>query len=79
MWPNPQESAIWSYLLKKSLMKSLIFCAVENGAVTNGDRKNTNVFPIAGTNRKNSYYCVYCRGVLKTYQREKNFLYSDEM
>ena len=29
MWPNPQETAVWSYLLKKSLMENFIFCAVK--------------------------------------------------
>ena len=28
MWPNPQETAIWSLLLKASLMENFIFCAV---------------------------------------------------
>ena len=28
MWPNHQETAIWSHLLKKPLMKDFIFCPV---------------------------------------------------
>ena len=28
MWPNPQETAVWSHLLKKYLMENFIFCAV---------------------------------------------------
>ena len=28
MWSNPQETAVWSYSLKKSLMENFIFCAV---------------------------------------------------
>ena len=28
MWPNPEESAIWSHLLKKSLIENFIFLAV---------------------------------------------------
>ena len=28
MWRKPQETADWSHLLKKSLMKKLIFCEV---------------------------------------------------
>ena len=28
MRPNPQETAIWSHLLKKSRMENFIFCAV---------------------------------------------------
>ena len=28
MWPNPQFPAIWSHLLKKSLMTNFISCAV---------------------------------------------------
>ena len=28
MWPNPQETADWSHLLKNSSMKNFIFCAV---------------------------------------------------
>ena len=28
MWPNPQFPAVWSHLLKNSLMENIIFCAV---------------------------------------------------
>ena len=28
MWPNLQETAVWSYLLKKSLRENFIFCLV---------------------------------------------------
>ena len=28
MWPDPLESAVWSHLLKKSLMENLIFRAM---------------------------------------------------
>ena len=30
MWPNPQETAIWLHLLKKSLVENFFFCAVKS-------------------------------------------------
>ena len=29
MWPNTQETAVWSHLLKKTLMENFIFSAVK--------------------------------------------------
>ena len=28
MWTKPPEIAVWSYLLKKTLMENVIFCAM---------------------------------------------------
>ena len=29
MWPNPEETMVWSHLPKKSLIQKFIFCAVK--------------------------------------------------
>ena len=29
MWPNPQETVVWTHLLNKSLMENFIFYAME--------------------------------------------------
>ena len=57
MWPNSQFQRIWSHLLKKSLMKNLIFCALLNvfllrcsKAVSNIDEKNQAVSEAISSN-----------------------------
>ena len=34
MWPDPQETADWSHLLKKSLMENFIFLSSERGGIS---------------------------------------------
>ena len=40
MWPNPQETMVWPYLLKKSLIENFIFCAVLRYPNDTHDMKN---------------------------------------
>ena len=49
MCPNPQETADLVTLLKKSLMKNFIFCAVSDPAVAAIDNRTNATFKIADT------------------------------
>ena len=46
MWPNPQYSAIWSHLLKKSLMENFDFCVVSliHGLIFMDRNERTRVY-----------------------------------
>ena len=56
MRPNPQETAVWSHLLKKSLMKNFMFCAVVNDLTTCLNFKiDTNILLI-GSNEAELYH-----------------------
>ena len=49
MCPNPQETADLVTLLKKSLMKNFIFCAVSDPAVAAIDNRTNATFKITDT------------------------------
>ena len=43
MRPNPHETKVWPHLLKKSLMKNFIFCAVQTVSLPTELTKETEM------------------------------------